>query len=689
MSNPQGPVNAEFFNRIPKRESHDVIIDSANRNKVEYPESNNFKIQLPICAIKQVRNVGVFFMTLVKTEKTIHGSKVVGGNANESYSEGNQKLAFNEGIRIYPGNQTVKFRLNYINYEVRLPTTLQSIYKVSQSNDRICVTTPGPHNYLVGQTVQMIGYPYVANCASFADYTDPNTEYEVVEITAPNIVYLLAVDRRFSAGDECCLTGDPLAQLPPLGVCDTPRLLFGPLQDQEDLADLTQSIFNAQQQCSDNPIHISVVWNPDQGLYTIDSSIAKEPFTTPTLLHEGTESYVATIPVGDYSEAELATALQVALNQPLVKAGVNDKLQFQELNSSVVHTIQLAPGTYTPETLAFELQTLMNNQPGITNTYCVCYDPVFQGFSFSAKIMTFTLFFSRDQGTAALLGFCPIDQGSALSYESQNPVYSPQQQITQQQGKNVRSNNLYSVHYDNKQRVYTIILNGQPSNYLLTVTPCTSGGASIVETAHPHGLDVEDIVFVNDEQAAASGIINAGLYVVEQVLGSRRVVLNMTICPEAYTDPSLPIPLAPTISFGSIPLPFNIDFSQPHSPILDLLGIVPSSKQSQTVYRSTRDCLHCQPLYLLVEIPEFLNSRLWAQYKYDGPPQKFFARLDADFEDHTYTLTQVPEPIHEDLFIGTALNLTTITIRIWKPDGTLYDTNRCDWSMWLRLVGEK
>lgn len=690
MANPQGPVNEEFFNRRPKRESHDFIIDSANRDKVLYPESNNFKIALPICAIKNVRNTGIFFMTLVKTEKTIHGNKIgVNGQVDEGYSTGNQTLAFNEGIRIYNGNQYVKFRINSYNYEVRLPLTLQPILKAMMSNDRLCITTSNPHHYIVGQTVKLIGYPYVSNCATYSTYTDPNTEYQVVEIPSPNVVCLLALDRRHSLGDECCQLGaDPDALLPPLGPCAAPLLLFGPLQDQEELAKLTETTFNAQQTAVED--FISVTWNADRGQYTIESSQTPVPFITKSLLADNTEAYIATVPIGDYSSAELARALQTALNQPLVQLGVNDTLEFQEINSSIVHTITLAAGTYTPETLALEIQTLMNAQPGLTNTYCVNYDPDLNCYLIDGNNMAFTLFFSKYPGIAELLGFVPIDQGGAVSYASQSTIYSPRQQTTQQRSGFTRSNNLYSVHYDSKQRVFTILLNGQPANYLVSVTPCADAvGLAIVETANPHGLDLEDIVFIGDEQAAASGIINPGLYVVEQVISSRKVLLNLTVCPDAYTDPSLPIPLANTVSFGSIPWPFNINFAQPHTPILDLLGIVPTSKQSQTVYRSTKDCLHCQPLYLLVEIPEFVNSRLWAQYSLGSPAQKFCARLDADFDDHTYTLTTVPEPIHEDLFIGSVLNLTSITIRIWKPDGKLYDTNRCDWSMWMRFVEEK
>jgi len=690
MSHPQGPVNADFFNRPPKREAYDVIVDSANRNKVLYPCSNDFRIALPLCPLKQIRNVGIFFMTLVKTETTIHADKLDSrGKCMSEYSSGNQVLRFNEGIKLHSGNRIARFAVGSANEAVSLPKTLQEVCacKVALVADRLAVTTPNPHSYTVGQIVQLIGYPYIPDCADYADCTDPNTQYEVVEIPGPNLVYLLPLDLRFSLGD-CCDASIryPDAKLCPLEPCDSPRLLMGPLQDQEALAQLIEQTYNAQHMIDGR--QIAVTWNPADGLYSVESNTGAPAYFSPTLIGDGNESFSATVPVGNYTPTELGTALQTALNQPTVVVGVNDKFEFRETNSSTVYSVTLPAGTYTPESLALEIAAQMNAQVGIVNEYSVCYDQSRGCFLIAGSTMTFELRLAAFPGFAALIGYVPLDQGGALSYASQLPVFYP---AAKGDGSRLRpffrSNNRYAVHYDATRKQYTILLNGQPENSLLTVTPLDDSG-SIVRTAHPHGLDIDDIVFVNNPASGGPFAIASGLYVVECVVSATEVRLNMAVCSTAGPVGS-EISLPPGTTFGSIPLPFNIDFAQPRSGILDLLGLEPASKQDQTVYRSTRDCLACQPLYLLVQIPEFQHSRLWAQFKLDGPPQKFFARLDADFDEHTYELTCVPEAVAEDLFIGTDLNLTNITVKIYKPDGTLYDTGNCDWSMWLRFVVEK
>lgn len=687
MSHPQGPVSGENFNRDPKRESYDVIIDSSNRDKVLYPESNDFRIPLPICPLKNIRNIGIFFMTLVKTETTIHGDKLGdNGKTLPEYSPGNQLLRFNEGIRIHNGNRIARFKVGDRNVAVSLPKTTQEVCadKVSLVNDRIVVVTPNPHNYMLGQVLQLFGYPYIPDCADYAGCTDPNTEYEVIEITGPNTVYLLPLDHRFSLGNVCDgLTPNPDAELCALGPCDSPRLLLGPLQGQEDLAQLVQDTYNTTH--AGDGIEITITWNPDEGVYVVENNANIPAFVAPVLLGDGNESYTATVSTGNYTPDGLATALQTALNQPTVVLDENDEFAFREMNSATVHTVKLPPGTYTPETLAIEIAAQMNAALDIVNEYEVCYDQSLACFRIAGSMMAFELQFADFPGTAELLGFVPLNQGGALSYASQHRVYFP---VGKGDGSKLkpffRSNNRYQVHYDATNKQYTILLNGQPENSLVSVTPLEDSG-SIAKTTHPHGLDIDDIVFVTNPPVGGPFAIATGLYIVECVISATEVRLNMAVC---GGTPGMEIGLPAGTIFGSIPLPFNIDFAQPRSGMLELLGMVPASKQDQTWYRSTRNCISCQPLYLLVQIPEFIHSRLWAQYQLDGPPQKFFARLDADFDERTYELTNVPETILESLFIGTTIQLDKITVRIIKPDGALYDTARCDWSMWLRFVIE-
>lgn len=686
MSHPQGPVNESSFNRRPKREAYDVIIDSANRDKVRYPESNDFKIAVPICLLKNVRNIGIFFMTLVKTETTIHADKLdQNGKLIDGYTSGNQILRFNEGITIHNSNRTVRFQIGYANQVVNLPKTVQELCptKIELVADRVCVTTPFPHNYIVGQSVQLFGYPFIPDCADYAGCTDPNTSYTVVEIPSITQVCLLADDRRFSLGNDCTGTvRNPDAILCPIGPCDSPRLLLGPLENQEQLAELVEKTFNYVNRAIG--VQIKVTWDPEVGLYTIENNQDKPAFVTPTLLGEGNESYTAVVPVGNYSPNELATAIEMAMNQIIIRTGINDEFKFREIDKVAVHTVTLPAGSYTPETLAMEIASQMNSKVGISNEYMACYNFERDCFIISGSAISFELLLADYPEFAKLIGFVPLDQGGAVSYASQIPIIYPFIKGDGKQKPYFRSNNHYLVAYDSTNKQFTIVQSGQQENSLVSVTPLADSG-SIVRTSFPHGLDIDDLVFVRNPEMGGPFSIASGIYVVECVISATEVRLNMAVCGGAA---GVEQPLPADTVFGSLPLPFNIDFAQPHSPILDLLGIVPSSKVDQTVYRSTKMCLACQPLYLLVQIPEFIHSRLWAQFEFDGPPQKFFCRLDADFDERTYTLTQVPEAVNEDLFIGTTMNITNITIKIYKPDGTLYDTARCDWSMWLRFIVE-
>lgn len=685
MSHPQGPTNDQYFNRNPKRESYDVIVDSANRDKVRYPESNNFKIDVPICLLKNIRNVGIFYMTLVKTESTIHADKLDGnGKPIEGYTSGNQQLRFNEGIHINNANRQVPFRLGVSNEVINLPKTVQETCPLEFKlvADRLSVTTPYPHNYRIGQSLQLFGYPYVPGCPDYANCVDPNTTYKVVEIPNNVTVYLLPDDLRFSLGNLCDGTvRNPDVNLCPINVCDSPRLLLGPLNDQEELAQLAQDTYNYVNKS--RGVQIWVTWDPAVGVYTIENNQGYEPFVTASLLGQGSESYTATVPVGNYSPSELAVALEMAMNQPIVIAGVNDTFEFREIDSATVHSVTLPAGSYTPETLAMEMAAQMNAAAGITNEYSVCYNNTLGCFVIAGNTVSFELRLKAHPEFAKLIGFVPIDQAGFQSYASQRPVFYP---FIKGDGSKLspffRSNNHYKVHYDVVNRRYTIVADGQQENSIVGVTPLADSG-SVVRTAVPHGLDLGDLVFVMNPPA---GVFAAGIYIVECVISATEVRLNMAVCGGA---PGVEQPVPPGTIFASIPLPFNIDFAQPHSGILDLLGLVPASKQDQTVYQSTKVCLICQPLYLLVQVPEFVHSRLWAQFQFDGPPQKFFARLDADFDERTYDLTCVPEAVNESLFIGQTIDINTITIKIYKPDGNLYDTNRCDWSMWLRFIVEK
>ena len=687
MSNPQGPANEEFFNRNPKREVYDIIVDSANRDKVRYPESNDFKIKIPApCLLKQVRNVGIFFMTLVKSEPTIHGDKK-NPQSSKDYSHSNQELRFNEGIRIHNGNRQVFFKVGVYNHVINLPKTVQETCPTEFKlvADRVSVTTAFPHDYIIGQSLQLFGYPYIPDCADYAGCTDPNTTYTVVEIPNSTTVYLLPDDLRFSIGNLCDGTvRDPDAILCPINKCDSPRLLLGPLKDQHELAKLAEDTFNYANQAFD--LRINVTWDEANGIYVIENNQGEEPFYTPTLLGAGFESYSAIVPVGNYTPAELAPALERAMNQPIIVAGVNDTFKFREIDSMTVYTVTLPAGSYTPETLAMEIAAQMNSQVGIENTYSVCYNAQLGCFIISSDNIWFELQLKEYPEFAALIGFIPVDQAGFKSYASQRPIFYPAAKGDgSAEAPFYRSNNHYKVHYDPIAKMYTIVASGQQENTLVGVTPLDDSG-SIGRTGVPHGLDLGDLVFVMNPKTGGPFVIADGIYIVECVISATEVRLNMAVC---GGTPGVEIPLPADTIFGSIPLPFNIDFALPRSGILDLLGLVPASKQEQTVYKSTKTCIICQPLYLLVEVPQFENSRLWAQFELDGPTQKFFARLDADFDERTYDLTMVPPPIDESLFIGKTLNLDVIDIRIWKPDGTLYDTNRCDWSMWLRFVVEK
>jgi hypothetical protein len=96
-----------------------------------------------------------------------------------------------------------------------------------------------------------------------------------------------------------------------------------------------------------------------------------------------------------------------------------------------------------------------------------------------------------------------------------------------------------------------------------------------------------------------------------------------------------------------------------------------------------------------VEIP----GVLWHQFSRDQNAQQFFVRLETDTNDdcddfepsasHYFQPLLLPNRIREDQIVGVAPNLDLITVQLFNPDGTLYNTRGVDHSFVLRLYIEK
>jgi hypothetical protein len=114
---------------------------------------------------------------------------------------------------------------------------------------------------------------------------------------------------------------------------------------------------------------------------------------------------------------------------------------------------------------------------------------------------------------------------------------------------------------------------------------------------------------------------------------------------------------------------------------------------AQYCYASDAKCLPTGELYLLLDCPELLlaseasTKKLVHQTALGEPYRYFVGRLDRYLGGTAFDFTHFG-PAQEDLFTGNTITLDTITVRLLKSDGKLYDTQKCPHSMVLRIVME-
>lgn len=92
--------------------------------------------------------------------------------------------------------------------------------------------------------------------------------------------------------------------------------------------------------------------------------------------------------------------------------------------------------------------------------------------------------------------------------------------------------------------------------------------------------------------------------------------------------------------------------------------------------------------YILMRIND-CDGRLLHQTRRRQSYETYFARLDLDASQHAWRANRYHDPFETNPFYGASFNLSTLRIRLFKPDGSLYETNRADHSFVLRVYTER
>lgn len=674
--------NPDFFDRPPHYRHFNFIIDSKNRDKNKYVESNDFCIKLPIPNQKNVRDFKICHMTIPKTESKIYipqnrnkGTKTSGFE----YDLSNNILNFNEGITIDNSNNLFNMSFETKNIKFYIPKTLTEVIPLSitKANGQLKMKTCNSHYFKEHQHVRLIGYPYSDACNDGTTF-NPNGIYEVVQIIDNYNICL-------SPPQETCVEpGLPDAFLPEIDSCDKPFLMIDPHIDNHKYAQFVEDYGTAM--CGNCPGVFSVEYDDDEGKFVVSYKSENGIIHTnknDNLTFVKNKDIQAYLPPGNYDEEELASVIEFALNQPTIVDGVNDTFNFTSYtmeNTIENFTITLSPGTYTPETLIMEIVNLMNDATQ-KDIYTGNYDIEKNVFCImTSDASVFDLNLSEYPEFAKLIGFLQIDHKNLSIYCSQCKVYFPAYATANSKCTKIRSKGIYTVNYDKSKNKYSILKSGNIGAQILTVQKI-SLGTSKIETVGPHGFEVGDIIIVYVDQNEDR--FSSDIYVVTDICGPTMFHLNMSFCDDGDDPVQIDNAFVTTIT-----TPFIINDHQNCGDysLSNVLGLKMVDHPEQPYYCSTKVCFEWNPSYLLVQIPE-LFPKIEAVFEHCGPTQEFVARLDCDQDDNVYKLTDCCFDSCNE-FISKTLNIDQLTIRIVKPNGKLYDTMGCDFSLYCSMVVE-
>ena len=672
-------LNEAAFNRAPRRQAFDINIDSANRDKALYPNSNDYRVKIAGAPYKNVRSADILQMRVPQPEGLVphmslptyvrdsHKGEHTSHTRNHAHAqdEGSDTFAYQEAFYIGPSNDLFKFTDGIGHpYSVRLPHTLTKVDAFRVEDGLLIVRTCGPARLLVHCSVELI--------SAFASRGEGvlNQEYVVVEVCDEHTVVLQPVE---------CVTLDP-------ELCGKSGYLFlAPSANAHELAQYLVGLFKLKYP----HVEFDILYDAKEGVYSLYKPSGLE--RRGCLLGNGEDVIECKIPAGAHQLEEVAMLLQRMLNPPEIHKD-NDKLVFA-LRFGAELTVQLEHGFYKPETLIAHIAERMSELSGAT-FYGVYSSEHGQFTLFSGEYdertracdgPLFSLYFQKCVGLAYTLGFPPVLLSDRNHYSSKECVHYRGSKAAYQAGCGYSSTNVYAVALDPIRSDFTISRAGTLEATMQSVRALTETSA-VIKFSGPHAFSCNDVVAVHAPNNSCP--FDAGLYVVEKCLAWDEIALAMHVRGELGKS------YACDAVVEAAPKPFTLPMHLAQCGIAQILGFERFDHiDADCVYVSDSKCLPTGELYLLLDSPELLetdvnqNRRLFHQFARGEPYRTFVGRLDRYITSTAFEFTQSGVP-QIDKFVGKTVTLDEITIRLFRSDGKLYDTQGCDHSLVLRVVTE-